>query len=120
MKRLIMAAHERLARVHIECMDWRAFIERYDRPFTLFYLDPPYSGHETDYGKGVFKQGDFAEMADILKAIDGRFILSINDTPQIRDLFAWAGIEAVETRYSANAKANRRVSELLVSGDKGI
>ena len=27
---------------------WTTFMERYDRPFTLFYIDPPYWGHETD------------------------------------------------------------------------
>jgi len=44
MRRLIGAAHERLQGVHIECLDWRVFITRYDRPRTLFYLDPPYLG----------------------------------------------------------------------------
>ena len=32
----------RLAQVLIECMDFRELIARYDRPHTLFYLDPPY------------------------------------------------------------------------------
>ena len=34
--------HERMAGVVIENLPWRRFIERYDRPETLFYLDPPY------------------------------------------------------------------------------
>ena len=43
---LLEAIHERLAGVTIECLDWRAFIERWDRPYALFYLDPPYHGTE--------------------------------------------------------------------------
>ena len=36
--------HTRLAGVVIECLSWREFIDRYDSPGTLFYLDPPYWG----------------------------------------------------------------------------
>ena len=46
---LLEAIHERLAGVTIECLDWRAFIERWDRPYALFYLDPPYHGTEGFY-----------------------------------------------------------------------
>jgi len=116
MTRMIRAAHTRLRGVHIERLDWADFIPRYDRPLTLFYLDPPYWGHETDYGRGVFTRTDFARLAEMLRGLKGRFVLSINDRPEIRDLFAWAGIEEVATRYSVNAKATGRVRELLVSG----
>jgi len=34
--------HERLAPVAIECLPYATFIAKYDRPRTLFYLDPPY------------------------------------------------------------------------------
>ena len=34
--------HSRLSGVTIECLDWSAFIPRYDSADTLFYLDPPY------------------------------------------------------------------------------
>jgi len=33
--------HERLARVVTENLPWQKLIARYDRPGTLFYLDPP-------------------------------------------------------------------------------
>ena len=104
MQRLVAAAHRRLQGVHVECLDWAEFIRRYDRRFTLFYLDLPYWGHEADYGRGVF-----ARMAELLRGLDGRFLLSINDRPEVREIFAGFEIEAVETRYSANAKATRRV-----------
>ena len=116
MRRLITAAHRRLQGVHIECLDWAVFLERYDREFVLFYIDPPYWGHETDYGRGLFKQGDFARMVGMLAKLKGRFILSLNDTPETRTLFKGFRIEAVTTRYSANAKATRRAGELIISG----
>jgi len=39
----------KLSRVVIECLPWQEVIRRYDRPETLFYLDPPYWGCENDY-----------------------------------------------------------------------
>ena len=115
MRRLIEAAHRRLQGVHVDCLDWTVFLERYDGPFTLFYIDPPYWGHEQDYGKGLFEREDFARMAGMLRSLKGRFILSLNDTPETRAMFKGFEIEEVETRYSANARATRRAGELLIS-----
>ncbi len=53
-------------------------------------------------------------MAEILRDLKGRFVLSLNDRPEVRETFAGFAIEAVTTRYSANAKATRRVGELLI------
>ena len=114
-RRAVLAAHRRLERVHIECLDWTAFVRRYDRPFTLFYVDPPYWGHEADYGRGIFGRDDFARMAEILAAIEGRFVLSLNDRPEVREVFGRFDIEAVTTSYTASAKAPRKAAELLIS-----
>ncbi|WP_250440382.1 DNA adenine methylase, partial [Delftia tsuruhatensis] len=39
----LSAAHLRLAGgTYVEQLDWAACIDRYDRPHTLFYADPPY------------------------------------------------------------------------------
>ena len=116
MRRLIMAAHKRLQGAHIECLDWAEFIRRFDRPFTLFYIDPPYLGHEADYGKGMFAREDFGRMAEMLRGLKGRFILSLNDAPEIRETFGGFEIEEVQTRYSVNVKSTRRARELLISG----
>ncbi len=112
--------HDRLAGVVIENLDWLAFVTRYDRPGTLFYLDPPYWGGEGDYGPGMFMRGDFQRMADKLQAIEGKFLLSINDRPEIREMFAWADIEAVKTTYTlaGGDRADTAAAELLIG--KGV
>ena len=115
LRRLIDGAAARLEQVQIECLDWAAFVRRYDRAHTLFYLDPPYWGHETDYGRGMFAQEDFVRMADMLGQLRGAFILSLNDRPEVRETFAGFRIETITTRYSANAKNSRPVDELLIS-----
>lgn len=107
--------HERLARVIIENLDWLEFINRYDRPGTLFYLDPPYFGNETDYGVGMFDRNQFAIMAERLTKLQGRFILSINDRPEIRDLFSSFCVKSVDLNYTVGLGSARRAYELIIS-----
>ena len=101
--------HTRLSGVVIECLPYGEFIDRYDKPETLFYLDPPYWNCEKDYGNDVIARSDFEALAKQLKKIKGRFIMSINDVPEIRKLFAFADIEAVETTYMVGKGNVRRL-----------
>lgn len=109
--------HVRLAGVVIECLPYAGFIARYDRPGTLFYVDPPYWGGETDYGRGVFGREDFERLRDLLKGLKGAFILSLNDVPEIRRIFAGFAIEAVETSYSlGRGRSDRgKAPELIIT-----
>lgn len=108
--------HERLAGVTIECLDWLAFLDRYDRDETLFYLDPPYHGSEGDYGRELFSRDQFEAMALRLARLRGRWILSINDVPEIRELFAGFAIEEVSLRYSVGGGRGTAARELIISG----
>jgi DNA adenine methylase len=108
--------HERLAGVVIECLPWPDFLQRYDAPETLFYLDPPYWGSETDYGAGVFAGSDFARLAQHLGSIKGRFILSVNDVPEMREVFARFSIESVSTKYTIAGGNWTDVAEIVVTG----
>jgi DNA adenine methylase len=114
----LSAAHIRLARVYIENMSYDRLIRRFDRPTTLFYLDPPYYGCEKDYGDGIFKREDFANLAGLLKGLKGKFLLSINDTPEIRDLFGSFRIEKEGTTYMMNKQGKKKVVELLIMNYK--
>ena len=109
--------HQRLAGVVIECLDYAAFITRYDGPQTLFYLDPPYYGNENDYGKGMFARDEFKSMASQLAAIKGKFIMSINDVPAIREAFKAFQLTDVTTTYSIGkqTKGHGDRAELLIS-----
>lgn len=108
--------HDRLAGVTIESLDWLAFIERYDRPETLFYLDPPYWGSEGDYGKALFGRDQFDLMAERLASLKGRFILSINDVPEIRTAFEGFAMEEADLMYSLSGGKGVAAKELIISG----
>jgi DNA adenine methylase len=99
----LSAAHLRLSRVTIEQLPWQLCLARYDRPHTLFYLDPPYWGTE---GYGVpFELEQYAEMASLMRALQGRAIVSVNDIPEMRRAFAGLKMSRVRTSYTVGGGA---------------
>ncbi len=110
----LSAVHLRLSSVTIEHLDWSAYLTRYDAPETFFYLDPPYWGHERDYGAGIFSQADFHRLAEALAGLQARFLLSLNDTPEVRETFGAFDIRPVQTTYSVGAGSPQTAREVLI------
>lgn len=90
--------HRRLRRVTIERLDAQEIIRRYDSPGTLFFIDPPYYG--TKGYSFLYTDEDFVSLAETLRSIRGRFLLTLNDVPRVRELFDGFEIEEVTTRYT--------------------
>ena len=107
-------AHLRLARVMVENLNYTDCLKRYDRPHTFFYIDPPYYDCENDYGDGIFTKQDFETLATALAKLQGKFLLSINDKPAIRELFKGFNISEVDTVYSNSLSEPKKVTELLI------
>ena len=111
---MLAEIHQRLAGVIIERLPYHELLPRYDSDDALFYLDPPYWGSEDDYGP-MFGREDFERLAAALLALRGRWMLSINDRPEIRTLFATADIEAVDVTYTIGGRPARG-AELIITG----
>lgn len=105
--------HLRLSRVTIENLPWQEFLRRYDRKQTFFYLDPPY--YQLPYYAHNLVFEDYQEMAEILSRVKGRFILSINDHPKIRKVFAGFKVDTVRLKYTVHTTKQKEASELLIS-----
>jgi len=92
--------------------DWKSAIE--DNSNTFIYLDPPY-----DKSKGLYKDAvvDFKDMAEILSKLKkSKWLLSINDTEEIREIFKdfeISGLNVVGQGNSGVGLNNR--NELLIS-----
>lgn len=113
---LLEAIHERMTPVTIEKLTWSDCIERYDLATTLFYLDPPYYGCEGDYGADLFDRSQFAKMAQQLSTIEGKFLLSLNDRPEVRSLFSGFSMYEVSLIYSiGGGDKSVQASELIIS-----
>ena len=105
-------AADRLQNVYIENLDFVDLIRRYDQPRTLFFCDPPYLG--TRGYASEFTETDHERLASVLHRIQGRFLVTINDHPRIRELYADCHIEeAVEARSLARALTARKAAPIL-------
>lgn len=75
---------DRIKDVKIFNQDYKTIINKYDSPNTFFFLDPPYEESGSLYKNSKF---DYEELAGLLKNIKGYFMLTLNDSSNIRKLF---------------------------------
>lgn len=89
-------------------------MKTYDRESALFYLDPPYYEAEKYY-PDRFMPEDHERLKDALTRIRGKFILSYNDCPEIREMYKGYSITGVERQDNLVMKTNpRRYRELII------
>lgn len=106
----LTAVAERLDGVQLESVSHDVIFQHYDRPTTFFYCDPPYVG--VDLYRHNFADEQFEHLADQLRRLKGRFLLSLNDCPKARAWFE--GFHRVEISLSYTAARDpRRFRELL-------
>ncbi len=112
---LIKELERRMSSVIVENQDFEALIKHYDRPDSFFYADPPYFSTEDMYAVG-FNWQDHVRLRDTLQNIKGRFLLSYNDCPEIRELyqgfsiFDFSRVHSMAQRYDAG----KEFKELLI------
>jgi len=87
--------------------DFKDTINKYDSPTTFFYLDPPYydtttSGYETG-------NINHEELAELLRNIKGKFLLTHNDTPFIRKLYKGFKIKKYKSIQSIGNDAGANI-----------
>ena len=75
-------------------------------------MDPPY--WETE-GYGVdFGWEHYEEMAELIGQIKGKAIISLNDHPDIRQVFSRYHIESTDIRYTVGGGKGVQRSEVLI------
>jgi len=114
LERDLQDAHFRLSQANLENLPWQDLIKRYDRPHTLFYLDPPYWD---THGYGMeFGWDNYQQMSDLAQSIQGTMIISHNHHEQIRELFSWAHFKEVKYTYTVGGQKNKKEdTELIIS-----
>ena len=112
MEEELSAVHLRLSGVMIENLPWDEFIKRYDRPETFFYLDPPYYKAPC-YKHNFYELEDYIKIAEVLRNIRGSFLLSLNDDPEIREVFKDFELNPVSLCYSVG-KEKTTGAELII------
>lgn len=113
---LIKQLENRMANVVVENQDFETLIKHYDRQDTFFYADPPYFSTEDMYAVG-FNWNDHVRLKDTLSKIQGKFLLSYNDCPEIRELYkGFSMLDFSRTHSMAQRyEAGKEFKELLIS-----
>ena len=108
---------KRLNKVVVENLPYERCLANYDAPTSFFFLDPPYVGDATGAYEG-WTQADMLQLRSRLDRLQGRWLLTVNDSPANRALFKDCNATPVVT---VNRLANNRTNpgstfgELIIS-----
>ena len=105
---------ERLKKTKIETGDFKKIIKKHDSKDTVFYIDPPYVMGRGGYYKNEEQAPE--EMKKTVDKIKGKFLLSYNNSKQIRGIFCKKyKCDKIKTNYTlSNLSNDKPVTELLI------
>jgi DNA adenine methylase len=106
LRQRIEPVYERLQKVIIENLEWEICFERYDRPKTVMYIDPPYPDNNCNYLHNMRSLDDHRELAVRLHSSKCKWILSSFNVPEIHQLYAGYPIIPVQAFSGMRVKKN--------------
>lgn len=87
-------------------------IKEFDKEDSFFFIDPPYSANKASWGY-AHAEVNYDELNEILMALKGKFILTLDDTPQNREIFNSFTCIPFNVRYTLNGGKRNVGSEIL-------
>lgn len=117
----IRSLSQRFDHVTIENLSWEKCLALYDSPDALFFLDPPY----LDAGGTAYdgwSEHELARFCAAVKALQGRWIVTFQDCPQIRAQLAGYRLQEI-TRANGignngKTRTGRLYREVIISSTK--
>ena len=97
-----------------QCKSCKAIREKHGKG-SLIYMDPPYHWVSNLYGTKAWKEIDFVKLRNhfhYLNCVGFKVILSMSDTPFIRELFVGYNIKSLE---SVSGLSRKKVKELIIT-----
>jgi DNA adenine methylase len=107
---LLGQARERLDKVVVENVSYERCLALYDSPRSFFFIDPPYLGARADAYDG-WGEAEITELAERVARLQGRWVVTLDDSPFNREVFKGYPIQSTESR---NGKANVRKSRAVM------
>lgn len=93
----------------ISCQDYQKVIEGSGSPQdTFIFLDPPYYGVKGLYAIGGAGEFDHLRLEYVLRKCRYKFMLTYNDTPEVRELYKWADIQPLQIQYGMDNVAGNK------------
>lgn len=109
--------HKRILNTTFVNQDWKETMEMANYENSFAYLDPPYYEVFTMYDKERFNKEDHADMVEYLKTFKGKWLVSLNDHPEVRELYRDFFIYPIKINWSCSQTAAGRglKDEVLIS-----
>ena len=111
-KRRIPDMIEKLQNTVISNISYEKVLNKYDNENVFFYLDPPYENSKKMYRHSSFP---LEELEKNVRKLKGKFLLSLNDSPAVRELFGEYRIVSVKVRASSWSHSNIRDEVLIMN-----
>lgn len=103
----------RLDRVTVENLDWKRCLDIYDRKETFFFCDPPYTACNAGI-YGAWKTADVMAFRERLDRLKGRWIVTLNDAPDLRKIFSDCHIVSVERAKGITQEKSKTYREIVI------
>jgi DNA adenine methylase len=96
---------------------YESILKNYDSPKSFFFIDPPYEKSQQLYSNFNI---DYEKLRDLLEKLRGKFILTINDSPVILEIFKQFKIKRITVKSNAGGRPDGGIGlrdrrELIIS-----
>lgn len=110
---------ERLKNTYVENLSYEKIIDKYDSKDSFFFVDPPYYNTANDFSRTVKlkpMEFDHRKLHEKIKQVKGKFLLTINDEPFVRELYKDYNVYDNKVLYSVSSKSNSKlVNEIIIT-----
>lgn len=107
--------------ITVECNDGVEFLKKLDRTCspneTLVYIDPPYYNKGSSLYLNHYSHSNHVDLSKVIRDLDVKWILSYDNTPEIREIYDWAIPLEFDMYYST---CERRKGKELFYTSKGL
>lgn len=113
----LLALNERLDRAIIEHLPYQRCVKNYDRKNSFFFFDPPYLKADPIAYRG-WTEAEMVELRDILAGMQGKWVLTVDDSKSTREIFARFCMRKIQTRNALSSLRMGRkkvMRELLIT-----
>ena len=107
--------YERIKDANIDCLDFRIALQRYATPNTLVYADPPYYSPAEDMYSHKMSRLDHIALAAHLHACGSKVLVSYDDLPGVRRLYADWNMISIPWSYLTSTEGPSKGTELLIA-----
>jgi DNA adenine methylase len=116
--KLIDPVSEKVKNIKITSLDFKKVIKKNSNNSVLLYLDPPYYRASKSIYKNEFTLRDHRDLCKLLKTTKFKFILSYENSTEIREMYKWANIYETNFTYFMSEARRQNGNELIITNFK--